>query len=231
MEKQVTSYQRWPRRERLRKPRPPFSSPTEAALPEAGWRHARTLGVMSADRSLIAPRRARVVGQDRRPQRADGAGTSRDTRPLRAPGRPRRRAVTGRAGPPCRTRAQGLLHPPRAAVGLGTAQCLGHSSRQRRRGLTSRYEPGCCLDTIAAHEPPWMHRTSGPGPCRRSRSLPARLRRPVMRLLCSPVLGPFCTGAIRRRRQNRIQPGTRFPLLNLDLHIRWSAQRSGCKCS
>ena len=47
---------RWPPgRSHCGRTRAPVSSPTgRAASPEAGWRHDRTLGAMSADRSLIA---------------------------------------------------------------------------------------------------------------------------------------------------------------------------------
>ena len=57
--------------------------------------------------------RARVVGQDRRSQRADRAGASRPAGSLRAPRRPRRPAATGRAGTPGRARPQGLLRASR----------------------------------------------------------------------------------------------------------------------
>ncbi|SFO47438.1 hypothetical protein SAMN05660359_03709 [Geodermatophilus obscurus] len=79
-----------------------------------------------ADRAAC---RARVVGQDHRSQRADRTGAARPAGPLRARGRPRRRAVTGRTGTPSRTRPDGLLDPPRASIDPGPAEDL----RRRRR--------------------------------------------------------------------------------------------------
>jgi hypothetical protein len=72
-----------------------------------------------ADREV---RRAGVLGQHREPQCADRAGPSRPAESLRAPGRPRRRAVTGRARTASRAGSHGLLRPPGAAVGTDTTQ-------------------------------------------------------------------------------------------------------------
>lgn len=124
---------------------------TEAASPEAGWRHDRTLGPISADRSLIA----RLAAHESWARTADPSARTE----------PARRAMLDRFER--QVDPEGVLSPEERARRAGHARKAYSTRLALRSAQARRNSPSTCADEYHIEETSRHHRALS------SRRLPA----------------------------------------------------------